>query len=35
MEEAYVEEYSTNGEDMVWAFQNERAKEFIEFREGL
>jgi len=35
LEEAYVEEYSTNGEDVVWAFQNQKAKEFIEHREGL
>ncbi|MFC7213044.1 DUF6610 family protein [Saliphagus sp. GCM10025334] len=35
LEHAYVEQYEYKGEDVAWAFQNRKAKQFIEYREGL
>lgn len=35
LENAYVDEYSYNGDQVTWAFQDESAKLFVEYREGL
>jgi hypothetical protein len=35
LEDAYVEQYSYDEDEVKWAFQSEAYKEFVEWREGL